>query len=94
MDAMQTMFYETDDFDQLSHELLHNLGIIVVRNQTQLEVFDEVVAQNSQQLYFYRSSNHGMDTWKEMMKVHIEILQRLFLRYNRGTCIVYRLVRR
>lgn len=90
MDAMQTMFYETDDFDALSTELLHDLGIVVVRNKTQLEVFDEVVATNSKKLYFYKS--YGMDTWRETMEIHIEILQRLFLRYNRGTYYVQMLL--
>jgi len=84
MDTIQTMFYETSDFEDLERDLLEDLGILVIRNQTQLEGYSEVISQNSQQLYFYRTSNQGMDTWKETMHVHIAFLRRLFLRYNRG----------
>eukprot|EP00578_Thalassiosira_sp_NH16_P003476 CAMPEP_0181131360 /NCGR_PEP_ID=MMETSP1071-20121207/30382_1 /TAXON_ID=35127 /ORGANISM="Thalassiosira sp., Strain NH16" /LENGTH=389 /DNA_ID=CAMNT_0023217545 /DNA_START=150 /DNA_END=1319 /DNA_ORIENTATION=+ len=84
MDVINTMFYETDSFDDLGYDLLNDLGIVVIRNQTQLEGYTEVVTQNAQQLYFYRSSNLGLDTWRETMRIHIEILQRLYLRYNRG----------
>lgn len=84
MDVIQTMFYETSDFDDVGRELRADLGILVVRNQSQLEGYDEVVSQNAQQLYFYKSGNVGMDHWKETMGVHIAFLRRLFLRYNRG----------
>ncbi|KAL7529827.1 hypothetical protein ACHAXR_003177 [Thalassiosira sp. AJA248-18] len=84
MDTIQTMYYETDDFDALGQEILEELGIKVIRNQTQLEGYDEVISENSQRLYFYRSTHHGLDNWRDAMDIHIAILQRLFLRYNRG----------
>lgn len=67
MDLLQSMFYETDDFEALGGELMKDLGILVVRNQTQLQYYDEVVSKNAQQLYFYKSSNKNMDHWKETM---------------------------
>jgi hypothetical protein len=67
MDVIQTMFYETDDFEALGDELKNDLGILVVRNQTQLALYDEVVSKNAEQLYFYRSSNKNMDHWRETM---------------------------
>jgi hypothetical protein len=68
MDVIQSMFYETDDFDALGDEMMNDFGILVVRNQTQLAPFDEVVSQNAQQLYFYKSSNKNMDHWRETME--------------------------
>lgn len=67
MDLLQSMFYETDDFEALGGEMMKDLGILVVRNQTQLQYYDEVVSKNAQQLYFYKSSNKNMDHWKETM---------------------------
>lgn len=84
MDVLHSMFYETDNFDDLGSDLLHDLNVLVVRNQTQLGHFDEVVSQNSQQLYFYRTTNAGVDHWRETMELHKAVLRRLFLRYNRG----------
>lgn len=84
MDVIHTMFYETDDFDKLGEEMMNDLGILIVRNQTQLALYDEVVSQNAQQLFFYKSSNKNMDHWRETMVVHKSIMQQLFFRYNRG----------
>lgn len=67
MDVIHSMFYETDDFDALGDELKNDFGILVVRNQTQLTLYDEVVSKNAEQLYFYKSSNNNMDHWKETM---------------------------
>jgi hypothetical protein len=67
MDVIHSMFYETDDFDALGDELKNDFGILVVRNQTQLTMYDEVVSKNAEQLYFYRSSNKNMDHWRETM---------------------------
>ena len=68
MDVIQSVFYETDDFDALGDEMMKDFGVLVVRNQTQLTLYDEVVSENAQQLYFYKSSNKNMDHWRETME--------------------------
>ena len=68
MDVIQSVFYETDDFDALVDEMMKDFGVLVVRNQTQLTLYDEVVSENAQQLYFYKSSNKNMDHWRETME--------------------------
>jgi hypothetical protein len=74
MDVIQSVFYETDDFDALVDEMMTDFGVLVVRNQTQLTLFDEVVSENAQQLYFYKSSNKKMDHWRETMEGALFIL--------------------
>jgi len=84
MDVIHSMFYESVDFDILSVEMEEDFGILLVRDQSQLLVYDEVISQNAQQLYFYKSSNKNVDSWRDTMSMHKSILQQLFHRYNRG----------
>jgi len=76
MDVIQSVFYETDDFDALGDEMMKDFGVLVVRNQTQLALYDEVVSQNAQQLYFYKSSNKNMDHWRETMEGELFLLSK------------------
>ena len=93
MDVIHTLWYEvTSGFEDLEVELLMDFGIVVVRNQGQLNRYNEVISRNAQQLYFYQGDNdvEMKNNWKEKMERHILILQRLYLRYNRGkTSIVF-----
>ena len=84
MDTIHSMFYESNDFEYMVQEMYNDLGIIVVRNQAQLDGYDDVISMNSERLFSYRSTNFGMDNWRETMELHISLLQRLYLRYNRG----------
>jgi hypothetical protein len=84
MDVIHSMFYESADFDILSVEMEEDFGILLVRDQSQLLLYDEVISQNAQQLYFYKSSNKNADSWRDTMGAHKSILQQLFHRYNRG----------
>lgn len=84
MDVIHSMFYESIDFDILSANMETDFGILLVRNQSQLLLYDEVISQNAQQLYFYKSSNKNVDSWRDTMSMHKSILQQLFHRYNRG----------
>lgn len=47
MDTIRTISYESDDFDKLGRELLEDLGVVVIRNQTRLEGYGEVVSRNA-----------------------------------------------
>ena len=76
MDVIQSMFYETGDFEALGDEMMKDFGILVVRNQTQLALYDEVVSQNAEQLYFYKSSNKHMDHWRETMEGELFLLSK------------------
>ena len=58
-------------------------GVIVIRNQTQLDKYGEVTGQNVQQFYFYRSVNDNwINMWREKMELHILSLKGGYLRYN------------
>ena len=84
MDVMHTMFYESNNFEELGVQLRNDLGIKVIRNPQHYQRYDEIISRNSQQLYFYKSANDTMDDWRETMEVHKSILRQLFLNYNRG----------
>ena len=86
MDTIQTIAYETDTYDRLGRDLFEDLNIIVVRNQTQLQGYTEVHSESAKKLYFYSSSNYtnDRDMWTKKMPTHVSVLQRLFLRHNRG----------
>ena len=86
MDTIQTIGYETDTYDRLGRDLYEDLNIIVIRNQTQLRGFTEVHSETAKRLYFYSSSNYtnDRDMWTKKMPTHVAVLQRLFLRHNRG----------
>jgi hypothetical protein len=84
MDVIHTMFYESVDFDILTVDMEVDFGILLVRNQSQLLLYDEVISKNAEQLYFYKSSNKNVDSWRDTMSMHKSILQQLFHRYNRG----------
>lgn len=59
MDVIHTMFYESNGMNsiQLDYNLLNDLGIVIIRNQTQLELYEEVITLDAQELYFYKSPN-------------------------------------
>ena len=58
-------------------------GVVVIRNQTQLDKYGEVASQNVQQFCFYRSVNDNwINMWKEKMELHILSLKGGYLRYN------------
>ncbi len=40
MDVISSMFYESESFEALEDELLHDLGVVVIRRHMQLEIFD------------------------------------------------------
>ncbi len=84
MDVLSTMFYESESFEALEDELMHDLGVVVIRQHRQLERYDQVLSKNARQLYFHSLANQTRDYWRELMQYHISILQQLFLRYNRG----------
>lgn len=84
MDVISSLFYESDSFETLQYELMHDLGIEVIRKHGQLERYDEILSKNAKQLYFHSLENQTQDYWRELMQYHISILQQLFMRYNRG----------
>jgi hypothetical protein len=73
-------------FDKLDQELYQDLGIIVIRNQTQLQSYTEIIYKTAEELYFYHSSK---ENWRIDMYNHILILRQLYMRYNRGLGMIH-----
>jgi len=73
-------------FDKLDQELYQDFGIIVIRNQTQLQSYSEIIYKTAEELYFYHSSK---ESWRIDMYNHILILRQLYMRYNRGLGVIH-----
>jgi len=73
-------------FDKLDAELYQDFGIIVIRNQTQLQSYTEIIYKTAEELYFYHSSK---ENWRIDMYNHILILRQLYMRYNRGLGVIH-----
>ena len=73
-------------FDKLDQELYQDFGIIVIRNQTQLQSYSEIIYKTAEELYFYHSSK---ENWRIDMYNHILILRQLYMRYNRGLGVIH-----
>lgn len=73
-------------FDKLDQELYQDFGIIVIRNQTQLQSYNEIIYKTAEELYFYHSSK---ESWRMDMYNHILILRQLYMRYNRGLGVIH-----